>query len=219
MDKTLPCIAVLDDHQLIAEAIEKMVMEHPNYRFAGGFTRHSGLEDYVRRESAPDFLLLDINLDGEDGIALCKQYVKAWPSIKIIMLTGLTQPAIVRNAMKNGAHGFMPKNMQHDDLWEALEKVAAGETYLHRDIEKLLVQSSIDRRAGNNDYLPKLSRREQEVLGLILEEKTTQEIADLLFIPVNTVETHRASLLSKLGARNIAGLVRIAIEKGLMDKK
>jgi DNA-binding NarL/FixJ family response regulator len=218
MEKTLYSIAVLDDHQLIAEAIKKMVEEQAGYRFAGGFANDRQWQQFLKDDATPDLLLLDINLDGEDGIVLCKQYLRAHPALRIVILTGLSQPAIIRNAMKNGAHGFMLKNMTREELWECVEKVKNGETYLHRDIEKILVHSSIDRMSAATDYIPRLSRREQEVLSLILEEKTTQEIAEALFISVNTVETHRASLLSKLGARNIAGLVRIAIEKGLTDR-
>ena len=95
-------------------------------------------------------------------------------------------------------------------------RVLAGETYLHKEMEKLLLQNSLGIKQETN-YIPKLSRREQEVLDLIAKEHTSQEIADLLFVSVNTVETHRASLLSKFGARNIAGLVKAALEKGLIN--
>ena len=210
-------IAVLDDHLLIAEAIEKMVQENAQYSFFGGFTQSVDFEEAVIKKKSPAFLLLDINLNGEDGIELCKKFAKQFSSLKIIMLTGLTQPAIVKNAIKNGAAGFMLKNMQREDLWTCLQKVAAGETYLHPDIEKILLQNSLHGKSTDDAYLPKLSRRERDVLELILKEMTTQEIAEALFISVNTVETHRASLFTKTGVRNIAGLVKVTIEKGLLD--
>jgi len=119
--------------------------------------------------------------------------------------------------MRNGAHGFMLKNMQRTELWDCLEAIKNGNKYLHKDIEKVLLQNSLDITTAGSDYIPKLSRREKEVLELIMKEMTTQEIAGALFISVNTVETHRASLLTKLGVKNIAGLVKVAIEKGLLD--
>jgi DNA-binding NarL/FixJ family response regulator len=210
-------IAVLDDHQLITEAIEKIVQSNPLYSFAGGFNHSQQFRQYIQEQGAPAFLLLDINLGAEDGIDLCRQLGRQYPLMKIIMLTGLTQPAVVKNAMKNGAHGFMLKNMQRTELWDCLESVKNGSVFLHKDIEKILLQNSLDIKTTGSGYIPKLSRREKEVLELIMKEMTTQEIAAALFISVNTVETHRASLLSKMGAKNIAGLVKITIERGLLD--
>lgn len=210
-------IAVLDDHFLIADAIEKMVLVSSDYIFFGGFSKSNELEEAIIKKGSPSFLLLDINLNGEDGIELCKKYAKQFSTMKIIMLTGLNQPSIVKNAMKSGAKGFMLKNMQREEFWECIDKVHAGQTYLHKEIEKIILQNSVHGKSKDDAYLPKLSRREREVLELILKEMTTPEIADALFISVNTVETHRASLFTKTGARNIAGLVKITIEKGLLE--
>jgi len=210
-------IVVLDDHLLIREAIEKIVAENTAYIFSGAFYTSSELQNYIQREGVPAFLLLDINLGNEDGILLCKQLRKQYPVLKIIMLTGLTQATIVKNAIKNGANGFMLKNMQKEELWECLTVVSKGETWLHKDLQQILLGSGNSGQSAGNSYTPKLSRREKEVLELIMQEMTTQEIANTLFISVNTVETHRSGLMSKLGAKNIAGLVKITIEKGLLD--
>jgi len=210
-------IVVLDDHLLITEAIEKITASNPDYVFSGGFHRFSELQNHIQQRGVPAFLLLDINLNGEDGIVVCKQLSKMYPTLNIIMLTGLTQAAIVKNAIKNGARGFMLKNMQREELWECIDEVKNGGTYLHKDIEKIMLKSSLNIKSADTGYLPKLTRREKEVLTLIMQEMTTQEIANALFISVNTVETHRSGLLSKLGAKNTAGLVKITLEKGLLD--
>jgi DNA-binding NarL/FixJ family response regulator len=210
-------IAVLDDQFLITEAIEKIVSANPQYTFYGGFSTGSQLIQHIHEHGVPAFLLLDINLLQEDGIVLCKKLSHEHAQLSIVMLSGLTQPAIIRNALKSGARGFMPKNMNQEDLWTCLNAVEKGEIYLHRDIEKILMQTGFDQNNYANSYIPKLSRREKEVLNLIVREMTTQEIANTLFISINTVETHRSSLLTKLGARNTAGLVKTAIEKGLLD--
>ncbi len=211
-------IVVLDDHLLIREALEKIIAENTAYIFSGAFHTSSELQNYIRKDGVPAFLLLDINLGNEDGILLCKQLRKQYPDLKIIMLTGLTQATIVKNAIKNGANGFMLKNMQKEELWECLSVVASGETWLHKDLQQILLGSGNSGQSADNGYTPKLSRREKEVLELIMQEMTTQEIANSLFISVNTVETHRSGLMSKLGVKNIAGLVKITIEKGLLDE-
>lgn len=209
-------IAILDDHSLIIEAIEKIINENNDWIFAGGFTTFKELYNFLNNEHEPAFLLLDIHLRNEDGIEICSKIKKEFPSVKIIMLTSLSEPAIVRNAIKNGAEGFMLKNMQRNDLWDCIDRIEAGDIYLQKDIEKLMLQSGMGVKVKEQGYVPKISRREKEVLELIMKEMTTQEIAAALFISVNTVETHRAGLLTKLGARNIAGLVKLAIEKGIV---
>ncbi len=209
-------IVVLDDHSLIIDGIYSMCAGHPHYVVAGGFSSSAALNEYIHANSAPEFLLLDINLNGEDGMQLCKSYSKSHPDMKVIMLTGLSEPAIIKSAVKSGCAGFMLKNMKADELWDCLARVQQGELHLHPDVERIMMSNAIAGKADTNSFIPRLSRREQEVLELIVQERTTQEIAEALFISVNTVETHRASLLTKTGARNIAGLVRIAIEKGLV---
>ncbi len=209
-------ISIIDDHQLILEGVERMLADQEEWKFTGGFTSVQAFEEFAGSNSLPDLLLLDIHLPNEDGLAACKQLHKTYPAVKIVMLTSLSEPAIVKSALKSGASGFLLKNMQKEELLDCLFKVVNGETYLHKEIEKLLLQNSLGIKQETT-YIPKLSRREQEVLDLIAQEYTSQEIAEKLFVSVNTVETHRASLLSKFGARNIAGLIKAAVEKGMIS--
>ncbi|MBW7914248.1 MAG: response regulator transcription factor [Taibaiella sp.] len=209
-------IAVLDDHTLIAEAISSLIADHPIYSFYGGFSNSYELEQNINQQGHPDVLLLDINLPKDDGIELCRKFIPRFPGMHIIMITGLTQPAIVKSAMRTGASGFMLKNITKDEIINGLDTVLRGEKYVHREIQQLIVNEALYQHRST-DYIPKLTRREKEVLQLIVQEMTTQEIAAKLYISINTVETHRASLLQKTGAKNIAGLVKVAIEKGLTD--
>lgn len=209
-------IAVIDDHILIADAIASLLANHTSYSFCGGFSNSYDFEEYAKINTIPDVLFLDINLPKEDGIDLCKKFSSRYPKMHIIMITGLTQPAIVKSAMRTGASGFMLKNITQEEILSGLETVLKGEKYVHKEIQQLIVNDALYQHRAN-DYLPKLTRREKEVLQLIIKEMTTQEIATSLFISINTVETHRASLLQKTGSKNIAGLVKVAIEKGLAE--
>lgn len=209
-------IAVIDDHTLIADAIEGIIKDTEEYQFYGGFGNSYDFEQHVAKHAPPQVLLLDINLHKEDGIELCKKYTQRFADMRIVMITGLTQPAIVKNAMRTGAVGFMLKNIAKDDMLAGIATVLRGEKYVHQEIQQLIVADALYQHKSS-DYLPKLTRREKEVLQLIIKEMTTQEIAEALFISINTVETHRASLLQKTGAKNIAGLVKITIEKGLVE--
>ena len=119
---------------------------------------------------------------------------------------------MVKKALNQGAHGYVLKNEGRDELLEAIQLVCAGEKYISAGI---LVKSLTQNNYDSNR--PKISRREKQVLKLIIEEYTAKEIAHKLFITVNTVDAHRKNLLMKLEARNTAGLVRIAMEYGLVE--
>lgn len=206
-------LAVLDDHALIIEAIKAMVDEETEISFVGGFQNSTSFEEFLKTESLPHILLLDIQLKAEDGIKLCSHFKKKYPELKIIMLSSITQPAIIMDALKKGTTGYLPKNIGLNDLKEACTQVMEGKTYIHKDLSFIPPQE----KTSQYQYLPRLTRREKEVLTLIMEELTTAEIAEKLCLTVSTVETHRASLFSKTDSKNVVGLIKYTLEKGLID--
>ena len=117
--------------------------------------------------------------------------------------------------LKNGAHGYLLKNTDKLEILEALKTVLSGELYIQKDIQKKLLNQTTNKKVGNG-LKPNLTRREQDVLVAISEELTTQQISEKLFISVKTVETHRMNIMSKLGAKNSVGIMKIAIEKELL---
>jgi len=152
-----------------------------------------------------------------DGIQLCKELVKAQPNLKVIALTTYNQNILVKNMIRNGAHGFLLKNTSLEELQRAIETVYRGEQYLQTEIKESLLRDTLGTTAQRTTFRPRLTRREKEVLQLIMDELTTTEIGEKLFISPKTVETHRLNLLQKLGVRNTAGLVKEAINQGLLD--
>jgi len=206
-------IVLLDDHALIIEAIKSLLEGSKQFVFQKGFQNAIQLITHFEKEGPTDILLLDIQLKEEDGIDVCKMLSEKYPSLHIIMLSSLTQPAIVLDALKKGAKGFLPKNISLEELTNAFNDVVNGKTHLHPDIS--LIPSA--KKESSYSYVPKITRREKEVLKLILDELTTAEIADQLCLTVSTVETHRASLFSKTGSKNVVGLIKYTLEKGLLD--
>lgn len=207
-------IAVLDDHDLIAEAIKSMLSSNDNFVFVGGFTNQDQLVSFLKEKTKPDILLLDIHLKDQDGLKICKMLNSEFPSIKIVMLTSLTQQSIVSESFKSGAKGYLPKNVGYIELIECFETVLGGKIYIHKDISFV---PNNPKKSSSYDYLPRLTRREKEILQLILDEFTTQEIADKLCLTVSTIETHRSSLLAKTGAKNVVGLIKYTLERGLLS--
>ena len=207
-------IAITDDHVMVLKGIESMLSETKEIVVVGTYETGKQTIENLKKD-APDVLLLDINLPDADGIELCKKILKEHPALKIIALTNFDEISFVKRILNNGASGYLLKNTQRIELLEALKTVLSGEQYLQKSIKNKILNKAIGKRESNL-FMPKLTRREQEVLKAIAEELTTQEIAEKLFVSVKTVETHRMNLMSKLGARNSVGLIKNALEKGLI---
>ena len=142
--------------------------------------------------------------------------LKKYPELKIIALTNFDDISFTKRMLKNGAHGYLLKNTDKIEIIEALKTVLSGEMYIQKEMRRKLLNQT-NKKTNDNGLKPNLTRREQDVLQAISEELTTQEISEKLFISPKTVETHRMNLMSKLGAKNSVGIIKIAIEKELLS--
>jgi DNA-binding NarL/FixJ family response regulator len=166
-----------------------------------------------------DIMLLDINLPDMSGIEISQRILKMKSDLKILVLSMHDEESYITEVLKSGALGYILKNTGRKELITAIRTVASGRTYFSQSITNTIMNSLMESNKKpkvTEVQTPKITRREKEVLSLILEENTNQEIAKTLFISLKTVEAHRSSLLSKLNARNTAGLVKKAIEHNIM---
>lgn len=207
-------VAITDDHLLVIKGLSELLTLIPGVQLTGSYMTLEETGKGLQKINA-DVLLLDLNLSDGDGMAYCKELKKNYPALKVIALTTYNQATLVKNTLKNGASGFLLKNITLQELEEAIKTVYNGKEYLQQEIKESLLSSALGSKPKNNSFLPVLSKREKEILQLIVAECTTQEIAAKLFISVKTVEAHRSHLIEKLGVKNLAGLVKVAIEKGL----
>ena len=207
-------IAITDDHPAIAEGIKSMFASH-NEIVVGDIYPDGKTTLRDLPGNPVDILLLDINLPDMDGLEVCKQVTGQMPGLKIIAFTSYRETGLLKSMLKSGASGFLLKNSSHEEILEAIFAVHNGEDYIQPEMKELLLKESLN-RLPDRRFIPRLTRREREILGLILEELTTQEIAEKLFVSPKTVETHRLNLLQKLGVKNTAGLVKVTLEKGLI---
>ncbi len=207
-------IAITDDHVMVLKGIETMMGNTSEVSVIATYANAQETIDGLKKDN-PDVLLLDINLPDINGIDLSKQLLKAYPELKIIALTNFEDISFVKRMLKNGVHGYLLKNTDKIELVEALKTVLSGNLYIQKSIhDKLLNQQSS--KLTNNGLNIKLTRREHDVLVGISEELTTQQISEKLFISPKTVETHRMNIMSKLGAKNSVGIIKIAMEKQLL---
>lgn len=207
-------IAITDDHEMVLQGIKSMLKDTKEVQVIATFSDAKqtiqGLEN-----SEVQILLLDINLPDINGIDLSMQLLKKHPDLKIIALTNYEEVSFAKRMLKNGVHGYLLKNTDKIELLKAIKTVLSGEIYLQKDINDKLLHQSIKPKTDNGLNI-KLTRREHEVLVAISEELTTQQISEKLFISPKTVETHRMNIMSKLGAKNSVGMIKIAMNKELL---
>lgn len=209
-------IVICDDHPLVVDGLKSLLSSVAHFNIAGKANGEAELNQVLSNTDA-DVLILDLHLGDGDGMELCKKISKSHPALRILGFSAIEDLAVVSNFLKSGAKGYILKTTPSDKIIEAVQNVANGESYLHPDMAVAMMKQQQTNASSQHQYVPRLSMREKEVLRLIIQERTTSEIAEQLFISVNTVETHRNHLMQKLGARNLAGLVRIAMEKGLHE--
>lgn len=206
-------IAITDDHIIVAEGIKTMLKTSKEIEIVQSFENLK--TTFENLSEAVQVLLLDINLPDGNGIIACKDLLHQHPKLKIIALTNFEDSVFVKQILKNGAMGYLLKNTSKNELTQAIIEVNDGKRYLPKNISDILLNQSIGVE-NSNLFIPKLTVREKEILRLIVEEYITEEIASKLFISKKTVETHRSNLIQKLGVKNVAGLVRVSIEKDLL---
>jgi DNA-binding NarL/FixJ family response regulator len=208
-------VFLLDDHEMVLKGLESMLKGNKELQISKTFSKGKELMEHLKVHH-PDVLLLDINLPDSNGIDLCKAISKLYPEIRTIGLSNYSETGFIKNMMRNGARGYLLKNTTREELIKAITRVYAGETYIPMSLNQRILDESFGKQSSDA-FIPKLTRRENEVLQCISQELTNHEIGEKLFISTKTVESHRNNLLQKFGVRNTAGLVKAAFTKGLLE--
>lgn len=210
-------IIIADDHHLFIEGVRSLVKSMENIEIIAELSNGQELIDTLMSTSC-DLILMDINMPVLDGIEATKHIKKNYPGIKILMLTMFSSKDYIEKLLKAGADGYLLKNTDAKELRLAIESIMHGESYFSKEVTARIMEGLQKKKQGEQfNHLIELTEREIDVLKLIVQELTTAEIAEKLFISTHTVETHRKNLISKLNVRNIAGLVKYAMQNGLAD--
>lgn len=216
-------LLLADDHTLVRGGIRALLNELGQVEVIAEAS--DGREALSLIEShQPDIVLMDIAMSGMNGLEATMRVTRDFPDIRVVILSMHTNEEYVLQALRSGAVGYLLKDAGISELEIAIEAVSRGETYLSPPVSKHVITDYV-RRVGadareNLDSQPTLERltmRQREILQLIAEGYTTQEMATLLNISVKTVETHRMQLMDRLDIHDIAGLVRFAIRVGLIS--
>ena len=212
-------ILIADDHAMFADGIASILESEKNMEVVSRCLDGPSTIEYLKSNDV-DVLLLDVNLPGMSGIDVCKEVTSNYKKTKVLAISMFNEESFVTEILNNGAMGYILKNTGRQELLKAINTILSGQSYFSDDVTQTIMKGLMKQRTASKQtekLLPKVSRREKEVLQLIVKEFTTQEIANELFISLKTVESHRSNLLAKLNARNSAGLVRIAMENNLIE--
>ncbi|MFT4760206.1 MAG: DNA-binding NarL/FixJ family response regulator [Paraglaciecola sp.] len=209
-------LLIADDHSMFADGIESILATESDIEVVGKCPDGNSVFNFLK-EKTVDLILLDVNLPDMSGIEVSKKLNREYPEIKILAVSMFNEESFVTEILQHGASGYILKNTGKTELLKAIQTVNNGQSYFSKEVTQTIMGSLMkNKNEPKKKTKLKISRREKEVLQLIMQEFTTQEIANKLFVSIKTIESHRGSLLSKLNARNTAGLVRIAMEEEIL---
>lgn len=209
-------VVIADDHRILRIGIKALLENEPDIEIITEADDAPHLQA-ILKEQAVDVILMDIDLGNYNGVVLTREIKQRYPDINILALTQHEEHDQILAMLDAGANGYLIKNCSRDELVASILAVAKGEKYYSQG-----VSASLLRVLNNPQKTPKssseseLTDREKEVIRLIAQELSNPEIAEKLFISVRTVDTHRRNIMEKIQAKNTAGLVKYAMEKGLL---
>lgn len=203
-------VYIVDDHSVVIEGIYSLLQNEKGIDIAGHAVNGQNCLTYFTNHTA-DVILMDISLPDINGIDVCKVIKKNYPGIMVLALSTFNQGSYIKKMIESGASGYLLKNTGKEEIIEAIKTVAAGNIYLSFETGKEL-QANVE----ENQAIPLLTKREKEILAHIANGLTNLQIAETLFLSIDTINSHRKSLHSKLNVKNTAMLIRFAVEHKLV---
>jgi DNA-binding NarL/FixJ family response regulator len=208
-------VVIADDHQLVIDGLKALI--ESNEKFSIVYTCSNGQSaiDYIQ-SNVCDVVMLDIQMPVLDGLETARILLEQFPNLPVLMLTMHDEKEFIQKALEHGARGYLLKDTTETTLIEALQHLVNGEYYFGGNVALKLADSEYVYSKGRRTKHVELSSRELEIIQLICDEFTTDEIAEKLFLSNHTIKTHRKRILQKLEVKNVAGIVRYAIENNLV---
>ena len=209
-------VVVVEDQTAICELIIEMLEARGAYRVLGSTADgHEGLA--LAKQLKPDILILDILLPGISGLEVLRQLHDTQPDLKVLIFSAKSEKQIARGLLKAGVRGYVPKSARLSELRQAVDAVAAGDTWFSETFQKAMAdaltapESDVDAKGAT------LTEREKEIAILLAKSFSSKEVAVKLDISAKTVENHRTNLMRKLGVHDVAGVIRFVVRQGLYD--
>jgi DNA-binding NarL/FixJ family response regulator len=209
-------VIICDDHQILVQGLKSLLKDSEEIEIIATANNGQELLETLKNKKT-DILLLDVDMPVMDGYETLKQVKSKYSSIKVISLTIHLDKTIIQKMMETGASGYLLKNINKSELSEAIRKVYSGKIYISDEAtNSLLDKEKLEvKTAQLDESVEELTKREIEILKLIAEGYSNTEIGGILYISPRTVDTHRTNIMKKLNVKNIAGLIKYAIQVGM----
>lgn len=202
-------VILIDDHALVREGVSRLLGEQPDLRVVGSFAEGNAAVRFAARE-APDVAVVDIAMPGWSGIDVARRLRAVSPKTQLLMLSMHARTEYVQQAFWAGASGYVLKEAAGDEVAAAVRAVHAGKRYLSSAISPQALED-----CAGEDPLERLSAREMEVLKLVVEGNTSNQVATRLGLSPKSIDTYRSRLMTKLDLENLPALVKFAVRRGL----
>ena len=209
-------VLIADDHAIVRTGLRTLLKAEPSMELVGEASGGYEAIELVEK-TRPDVLVLDLSMPDLDGIAVTKKTKPLFPGVHILILTIHADEALIREAIKAGASGYILKRAAEAELISAIHIIMRGDVYVDPSMVRTLLDDSVKPAVTQPGSVEKLTPRETQVLKCIVEGYTNRQIGEELNISVRTVEGHRANVSAKLGLHSRVELVRYARERGLIE--
>lgn len=210
MTKTYNLI-IVDDHPIVVEGLRMLLSQLKDIIISASFNSGSDFLAYPELNKI-NIVLLDIFLPDINGIDLCLKVKKLYPKITILAMSSQSERSIVTQIIKNGASGYLLKSATLEEFRECIQLALNGKLAFSNEVKEIVNKTTIN----DLKVIPRLTKREKEILILLSKGKSTQEISELLFLSFLTVQTHRRNLLNKFQVKNVVELLNYSSENGLL---
>ena len=209
-------LIIADDHKMFIDGLLSILKDAPEFSVVTTAKNGAQVIKYLDINGVDDLHLLitDLTMPEMDGIELNKIVKDKYPKLKTLVVSMHIDGGMIDKLIRNNVDGYVPKNAEKDELLEAIRTIIKGEKYFSAEIKRAYTDAMFEQKKQEE---VSLTDREKEVLKLIAEENTTQEIADILFLSKHTIESYRKNLISKLQVKNLAGLTKHALKMGLLE--
>lgn len=205
-------IIIVDDHPIVIEGLRMMLHSQPIFNVTGSFTSGTDTISFIQSQMV-DIILLDITLPDANGTELCREIKKISPNTSVIMFSNRSERSIIMQSIQNGASGYLLKNISIDELVICIKGALSGDIVFCSETKQI-----ISRPSQHDLPTPRLTKREKQILQMVAQGKTSNVIAEELFLSPLTVDTHRKNLLQKFQAKNSTELINLAVQQQLIEK-
>jgi DNA-binding NarL/FixJ family response regulator len=207
-------ILIADDHQLFLDGLKLILRNQPAFQIVTEALNGEQVLDILSKEKI-DLAVLDLNMPGMQGIDLVKTVKQKFPETKLLVITMHHEQEIISEILLAEAEGYVLKNSGKRELTDAITDILNGKTHYEKEVLDLMLQK-VKTEKKTEKLKKNLTERELEILSLIVQEFTSKEIAEKLFISKQTVDTHRLNIMHKTGVKTLVGLIRYAIQMGMI---